>query len=113
MASQARLRSLYICYLSLEDPLVHTQVVAYLKGLSAAGHRIHLLTFETTPLRRARRRLLRASLAREGISWHGLRYHKRPSLPATVYDTFVGALCACLLVIRYRIESVHQGAHVP
>ena len=92
MMTSRRLRSLYLCYLSLDDPLVHTQVVAYLSGLAAAGHHIHLLTFETRRLTRARRRRLRASLARKGIRWHGLRYHKRPSLPATVYDTLAGAV---------------------
>ena len=40
------LRSLYVCYLSLEDPLVETQVVAYLEGLARRGHTIHLLTDE-------------------------------------------------------------------
>ena len=40
------LRSLYVCYLSLDDPLVDTQVVAYLEGLARRGHTIHLLTFE-------------------------------------------------------------------
>jgi len=37
---------LYVCYLSLEDPLVHSQVVAYLAGLAERGHTVHLLTFE-------------------------------------------------------------------
>jgi hypothetical protein len=35
------LRALYICYLSLEDPLVETHVVAYLEGLARRGHTIH------------------------------------------------------------------------
>src|SRR5204863_505449 len=54
--------ALYICYLGLADPLVRTQVVAYLAGLAERGHRIHLLTFETD-LSRARRRELRAEMA--------------------------------------------------
>ena len=32
--TRQRLRALYICYLSLDDPLVHTQVLAYLRGLA-------------------------------------------------------------------------------
>lgn len=108
-----RLRSLYLCYLSLDDPLAHTQVVAYLRGLAADGHRIHLLTFETRRLTRAQRRALRTRLAAQGISWHGLRYHKRPSLPATIYDTVAGALYASVLVIRHRLDTLHARAHVP
>src|SRR5688572_16022298 len=80
------LRALYICYLTLEDPLVRTQVVAYLAGLAQQGHTIHLLTFEGE-LNPARKRELEEELAGRGIAWHALRYHKRPSLPATVFDT--------------------------
>ena len=32
---EGRLRSLYVCYFDLDDPLFHTQVVAYLEGLAA------------------------------------------------------------------------------
>jgi glycosyltransferase involved in cell wall biosynthesis len=107
-----RLRALYICYLTLADPLVRTQVVAYLAGLAERGHTIHLLTFETE-LSRERRSELRAEMAALGISWHGLRYHKRPSLPATVYDTFAGAAFASYLVLRHRLSAVHARSHVP
>jgi glycosyltransferase involved in cell wall biosynthesis len=108
-----RLRSLYLCYLSLDDPLVHTQVVAYLRGLAADGHCIHLLTFETKRLTRAQRQALRDRLSAEGITWHALRYHKRPSLPATVYDTLAGALYATLMGRRYGLDTLHARSHVP
>ena len=106
------LRSLYICYLSLEDPLVRTQVVAYLAGLAQQGHTIHLLTFEGE-LPRERRRELREELGGRGIAWHALRYHKRPSLPATVFDTLVGAAVAARLVRRHRLDAIHARNHVP
>ena len=108
-----RLRSLYVCYLSLDDPLVHSQVVAYLRGLAADGHRIHLLTFETRRLGRAERRELRDRLSRQGISWHGLRYHKRPSLPATIYDTLAGALYATVLVRATASTRCTRGRTCP
>jgi glycosyltransferase involved in cell wall biosynthesis len=107
-----RVGALYICYLSLADPLVRTQVVAYLAGLAERGHRIHLLTFETG-LSRARRRELRAEMAAMGIHWHGLRYHKRPSLPATVYDAVAGAAACAWIVVRHRLALVHARNHVP
>jgi glycosyltransferase involved in cell wall biosynthesis len=105
-------RALYICYLTLADPLVRTQVVAYLAGLAERGHTIHLLTFETE-LSRSRRRELRGEMAELGIGWHGLRYHKRPSLPATIYDTFMGAVVSASLVLRHRLQIVHARSHVP
>jgi glycosyltransferase involved in cell wall biosynthesis len=107
------LRSLYLCYLSLDDPLVESQVVAYLEGLAGRGHAIHLLTFETRPLTRARRTELRERLRARGVRWHGLRYHKRPSLPATTFDTVCGALACVWLVRRHKLGAVHARNHVP
>src|SRR5206468_1107732 len=101
------LRSLYVCYLSLDDPLVESQVIAYLEGLASRSHTIHLLTFETRPLTRARRAQLRELMRARGVHWHGLRYHKRPSLPATVLDALAGALVCAWLVRRHRLDVVH------
>ncbi len=106
------LRCLYICYLSLDDPLVHSQVVAYLEGLSARGHTVHLLTFDT-PLTSERREALRRDLEGRGITWHSRRYHKRPSLPATLYDATAGALAALRIMRRHRLDTVHARNHVP
>lgn len=106
------LRSLYICYLSLDDPLAQTQVVAYLEGLAARGHAIHLLTFEGR-LEPDRRSALRAELAERGIAWHSLRYHKRPSLPATGYDVLAGAVTAMRIMRRHRLDAIHARSHIP
>jgi glycosyltransferase involved in cell wall biosynthesis len=108
----ATLRALYICYLSLEDPLAHTQVVAYLEGLAQRGHTIHLLTFDPE-LDPERRREFAADLSRRGITWHSARYHKRPSLPATIYDVFAGAALAVRLVRRHGLDAIHARNHVP
>jgi glycosyltransferase involved in cell wall biosynthesis len=106
------LRALYICYLSLSDPLVHTQVVAYLERLARRGHVVHLLTFDP-PLPQERRAELASDLERRGIAWHSLRYHKRPSLPATIFDVLVGAATAIRVVRRHRLSAVHARNHVP
>jgi glycosyltransferase involved in cell wall biosynthesis len=108
----APLRALYICYLSLEDPLVHTQVVAYLGGLAEAGHTVHLLTFDPR-LDVATRRELERKLRELGVAWHSLRYHKRPSLPATAFDALAGAAAAARIVKRHRLDAVHARNHVP
>jgi glycosyltransferase involved in cell wall biosynthesis len=107
------LRSLYVCYLSLDDPLVESQVVAYLEGLAELGHTIHLLTFETRPLTRARRAEIRRWLRSRGVQWHGLRYHKRPSFVATAVDVLCGSLACAWLVRRHSLDAVHARNHVP
>lgn len=106
------LRVLYVCYLSLEDPLVHSQVVAYLDGLSERGHVVHLMTFEPR-LSRERSRQVAEELGRRGIAWHRRRYHKRPSLPATAFDVIAGGLAAARLVRRHRLDAIHARNHMP
>jgi glycosyltransferase involved in cell wall biosynthesis len=106
------LRVLYICYLSHEDPLVQTQVVAYLEGLAERGHAIHLLTFDGR-LTTRRRRSIEADLRDRGLVWHSARYHNRPSLPATVFDTVWGAAVAARLVRSHSLDTIHARSHVP
>jgi len=103
---------LYLCYLSLEDPLVHSQVVAYLAGLAERGHVVHLMTFEPR-LSLQRSRQFAEELHRRGIAWHRRRYHKRPSLPATAFDVITGGIAAARLVRRHRLDAIHARNHMP
>lgn len=107
------LRSLYICYFPITEPLVQTQVVAYLAGLAACGHTIHLLTYETEPMSVAERRTRHQKLRAQKITWHHLRYHKRPTLPATIFDVLCGVLTGLKILRRHRLQAVHARAHVP
>jgi len=110
---EERLRSLYICYFPLTEPLVQTQVVAYLRGLASRGHVIHLMTFETQELSPAQKRRWRRELRESGIAWHGLKYHKRPTVPATAFDVACGVWHGLRIVRRYGLQCVHARAHVP
>ena len=101
--------ALHLCYLPVHEPLVQTQVVPYLRGLAEAGHRIHLLTFDTGPADPAMRTALRA----QGIWWHHARYHHHPRLAATAFDVLVGVLLALFICSRYELRVVHARSHVP
>ena len=111
------MRSLYVCYFNTEEPLVHTQVLPYLRALSQSGIKIHLLTYEKRSVwvksERTRRRELKQRLNADGIRWHALRYHKRPSLLATVFDVLLGIIYSTWLIIRHRINILHARSHVP
>ena len=107
--------TLYLCYFGLREPLVQTQVLPYLRQLVAAGVEVFLLTFEPEPVRtwpegEVERR--RSQLAAEGIRWESLIYHKRPSLPATLYDIAAGARRAARLVREHDIDIIHARSHV-
>jgi len=99
------------------DPLGQTQVIPYLRELAKRGVRFTLLSFERArafePEGVAKCEQLRSELQTQGIEWHWLRYHQRPSVPATIYDVLAGIRKASDLVQRNRIEMVHARAHIP
>src|SRR5258708_16849993 len=113
----ANRRVLYISYNGMLDPLGQSQVIPYLKELSRAGVRFTLLSFEGpkayTLEGRERCERLRTELASSEIDWHFLRYHKRPSLPATSYDVLAGIRYGSRLVQSKQIEMVHARSHIP
>ena len=82
-------RVLYISYNGMLDPLGQSQVIPYLKELSRAGVEFTLLSFERphafTRDGAETSAALQRDLAASGIDWHWLRYHKTPSLPATLF----------------------------
>ncbi len=112
----AALRTLYICYFGIRQPLVQTQVLPYLRQLSNAGIEVNLLTFEPNLSEEwdtSQLKAQQAQLANEGIRWFYLPYHKSPSLPATLFDIFAGARLVVKLVRQHNINVLHARAHVP
>src|SRR5204862_8059683 len=105
-----RARSLYICYFGLREPLVQTQVLPYLRELAKSGAAIFLLTFEAQRWDQAQ---AREQLRADGIEWFASRYHKRPTVPATLFDILAGALRAIWIVRRNGIGIIHARSHVP
>lgn len=108
-------RTLYLCYFGLREPLVQTQVLPYLRKLAEGGVGVSLLTFEPKLKERWTNDELEAERARlegEGIRWHWRAYHKRPSLPATLYDVSVGARLAAKMLRRGETDVLHARGHV-
>jgi len=109
-------RTLYLCYFGLREPLVQTQVLPYLRKLVEGGVGVSLLTFEPRLKERWTTEELEAERARlegDGIRWHWRAYHKRPSLPATLYDVGVGARLASKMLRRGETDVLHARGHVP
>jgi glycosyltransferase involved in cell wall biosynthesis len=110
-------RVLFISYNGMLEPLGQTQVLPYLRELAKRGVKFTLLSFErekafTAEGQRACDELKR-ELVGQGIEWHWLQYHQRPSVPATVYDVCAGIRYASGLVKRNKIELVHARSHIP
>ena len=110
-------RVLYISYNGMLDPLGQSQVIPYLRELSGRGVRFTLLSYERAAAFAAEGqeqcRQLKEALAAHDIEWHYLRYHKRPSLPATTYDILAGVLFGASIVKRQGIEMIHARGYIP
>jgi len=106
-------RILYISYDGMLEPLGQSQVLAYLEKL-AAGRTIHLISFEKPDdwKESSHREAVRRRIAAAGIAWHPLRYHKRPTAPATAYDIAQGSALAVALALRHRVRIVHARSYV-
>jgi glycosyltransferase involved in cell wall biosynthesis len=105
---------LYISYDGMCEPLGQSQVIAYLEGL-VSKHRIHLMSFEK-PVDlddQGRMQEVRNRLDAAGIGWTPMRYHKRPSAAATLYDVVRGQAMALTLARRLKIDIVHVRSYVP
>ena len=109
-------RVLYISYNGMLDPLGQSQVIPYLKQLSDRGVRFWLMSFERPQAFETEGSTkveeLRAELLPYGIEWHVLRYHQKPSLPATMFDVAMGIRLGRRLVKQNNIELVHARSHV-
>lgn len=107
-------RVLYVSYDGLMEPLGRSQVLQYVRGL-ASSHAIFLVTYEKPHDLRdtVGRAALQEDLRSTGISWTPLRYHKRPTLPATAFDVVVGMVVCAWICARHGIEIVHTRSYVP
>jgi glycosyltransferase involved in cell wall biosynthesis len=105
---------LYISYSGMLEPLGQSQVLAYQERL-AADHPVHIVSFERPGdwANSSQRKAVAKRMAASGIHWHPLRYHKRFSLLATIYDIFCGSFVGWRLVRKHRLSIVHARSYVP
>lgn len=84
--------ALYVTYDGLLEPLGSSQVLPYVEGLRERGYPVTVLSFEK-PEDTADPNALAAMeerVGRAGIAWERRRYHRRPTLPATLRDVHAG-----------------------
>jgi len=104
------MKALFISYNGALEPLIQSQGIPYLKGLSDKGVKCFLLSFEKKIEGIDK---LKKELNEDGIKWYHLRYHKRPTLPATLFDIVAGILAGLYIVISKNVNIIHSRATVP
>ena len=110
------IHTLYLCYFGLREPLVQTQVLPYLRQIRDGGAKISILTFEPNPKEKWTKQQVeeeRSKLADERIDWHFLTYHKRPTVPATLFDLLCGIYFTWKFIRREKIDVLHARVQLP
>lgn len=107
------MKTLFITYNGATEPLIRSQGIPYLKGLSRAGIGSVLLSFEKPGVDKISAAALERELKGSGIEWKRLKYHKSPSLPATVFDILMGIFAGIKITLSRHIDVIHARATVP
>lgn len=111
-----RRRVLFISYNSLIEPLGPTQIVPYVLVLAECFD-LTVLSFDKlvrTPAEDARDLAATgALLSAHGVGWLRLRYHRRPSLPATAFDIAAGVARVVREHRRRPFHLLHARGYVP
>lgn len=83
-----KVRVLYLTYDGLTDPLGRAQILPYLKGLSAVGYFITVISCDKPEAYAARQAAVLSECLAAGIEWISLPYHKRPPVLSTLLDLY-------------------------
>lgn len=79
---------LYLSYDGMTDPLGQSQVIPYLAGLSNAGYKITIFSFEKKERYKKQGDFIVKLLNKNGIEWKPLKYSKNPPVLSTIWDIF-------------------------
>jgi len=106
-------RTLYITYDGLTDPLGRSQVLPYLVGLAQRGHRITILSCEKPQRMDRDGGRIRKLCADAGIAWVPLKYHKQPLIVSSMIDAAALQRAATRLHRAEQFDLVHCRSYIP
>lgn len=106
-------RVLYITLDGVTDPLGRSQVLPYLVGLSALGHRITILSCEKQDRMQRDGDRVRATCEAAGIDWRPLRYHRNPPILSGAWDAAMLKREALRLHRGSPFDLVHCRSYIP
>ena len=104
---------LYISYDGMTDQLGQSQVIPYLRELTKAGYRFHLLSVEKKQKLNKTGEQMRSLLKEAGIEWTTMSFTKTPPLLSKVYDQWKLNRKAARICRGGKIDMVHCRSYVP
>ena len=114
---KTKINSLFVIYCGVEEPLIQSQGLPYLRELSKKGISFTILSFQKRLYSKEKEKLIfqkiKDELNQSGIKWYYLRYHKKPSLIVTPFDLLCGFFYSIYIIIKERINILHPRTSVP
>lgn len=102
---------LYISYDGMTDPLGQSQVLPYLRGLSALGHNITLLSCEKAE-RASGKDFIAQLCAEYKIDWQPIDYTRKPPILSTIKDVRKIKQTAAALHHKKHFDIVHCRSYI-
>jgi glycosyltransferase involved in cell wall biosynthesis len=96
----------------MTDPLGQSQVIPYLQGLSASGHRVWLLSFEKPERFQSGKMEIDALLKNAEISWLPQTYTSKPPVLSTLKDIRMMRKVAFETITKEKIDVVHCRSYI-
>ena len=105
-------RVLYLSYDGMTDPLGGSQVLPYLVGLAALGHRITLVSLEKPTASAAAHAQVSAQCAAAGIAWRPLTYHSRVPIASAAANVIFLTKTSRKILVDTPHDIVHCRSYM-
>jgi glycosyltransferase involved in cell wall biosynthesis len=106
------LKVLFISYDGMTDPLGQSQVIPYLKGLSALGHQISILSCEKKQRFIQEENEIRNLLEENNIKWFPIFYTPSPPILSTLKDIWSLKKKSKEIILNHGIHFVHCRSYI-
>ncbi len=106
------MKILFISYDGMTDPLGQSQVIPYLQGLSASGHRVWLLSFEKPERYESGKMEIDALLKTAEIKWLPQTYTSKPPVLSTLKDVRTMRKVAFETITKENIDVLHCRSYI-
>ena len=104
---------LHLSYDGMTDPLGQSQVLPYLTGLSALGHKISLISCEKPENLTENQKTIEGICSRANIDWNYISYTKKPPILSTVKDVYALRKAAAKVAKSKPLDIVHCRSYIP
>jgi len=108
-----RITTLYITYDGLLDPLGASQILPYIKGVTAKNNNIVIMSFEKPERFFNGKESMLLDLESHGIKWKPLLFTKKLGSVGKSWDLIRMYIWSLFLSYKYGIYLVHARGHLP